>query len=163
MAAFRKLFEPINLGPTRIKNRIFNPPHGTTLSSHGKVTDELIAYHEARAKGGVGLIIIEGMTFHATYDYPDAFLYAGDDAIIPGLSKLHKACKAQGVPVFGQLFHAGRAVRLSHDGSRSLSYSASGIADERYRTIPVAMPNDMVWDVIEGVYPGSWPIGPGRP
>lgn len=53
-----KLLEPIQLGPTRVKNRIFNPPHGTTLSHQGAVTDELVAYHEARAKGGTGLIII---------------------------------------------------------------------------------------------------------
>ncbi len=150
MTQFSKLFEPIHLGPTRIKNRIFNPPHGTTLSSQGKVTDDLVAYHEARARGGVGLIVIEGMTFHHTYDYKGAFLYAGDDAVISGLSKLHQACTAHDVPVFGQLFHAGRAVRLSHDGSKSLAYSASSVADERYRTVPVAMPNDMVWEIIDG-------------
>ena len=131
-----------------MKNRIFNPPHGTTLSHQGRVTDELIAYHEMRAKGGVGLIILEGMTFHPTYDYKDAFLYAGDDSVISGLSRLHKACDAHDVPVFGQLFHAGRAVRLSRDGSKPLSYSASSVADERYRTIPVSMPNEMVWEII---------------
>ena len=146
---FQRLFEPIQLGSTRIKNRIFNPPHGTTLNHRGKVTDDLIAYHEARARGGAGLIIIEGMTFHSTYDYKDAFVYAGDNAVIPGLSRLHKVCKAYDVPVFGQLFHAGRAVRLSHDGSKPLAYSASSVADERYRTIPVAMPNAMVWEIID--------------
>jgi 2,4-dienoyl-CoA reductase-like NADH-dependent reductase (Old Yellow Enzyme family) len=58
---YENLLEPIELGPARIPNRIFNPPHGTTLGSEGVVTDNLIAYHEARAKGGVGLIILEGM------------------------------------------------------------------------------------------------------
>ena len=51
--------------------------------------------------------------------------------------------------MFGQLFHAGRGVRLSHDGSRPLSYSASDVADERYRVVPVPMPNDMVWEIID--------------
>ena len=150
MTEFSKLFSPIQLGSTKVKNRIFNPPHGTTLGHHGKVTDELIAYHETRAKGGVGMIVIEGMTFHETYDYKDAFLYAGDDAVISGLERLHNACRSHEVPVFGQLFHAGRAVRLSRDGSKPLSYSASSVADERYRTIPVEMPNAMVWEIVEG-------------
>ncbi|MEO0910687.1 MAG: hypothetical protein AAFX96_10230, partial [Pseudomonadota bacterium] len=57
MTEFSKLFSPIQLGSTRVKNRIFNPPHGTTLGHHGQVTDELIAYHETRAKGGVGMIV----------------------------------------------------------------------------------------------------------
>ncbi len=146
---YEHLLAPIELGPTRVHNRIFNPPHGTTLGHQGLVTDDLIAYHETRARGGVGLIIVESMTVHPSYGFEEAFLYAGSDKIIPGLNKLARACRAVGTPVFGQLFHAGRGVRLSHDGSRPLSYSASDMPDERYRVVPVPMPNDMVWEMID--------------
>jgi 2,4-dienoyl-CoA reductase-like NADH-dependent reductase (Old Yellow Enzyme family) len=146
---FEQLLQPIDLGPTRIRNRIFNPPHGTTLGKNGLATNQLIAYHQARAKGGAGLIILEGMTLHPSYGFEEAFLYAGSDKIIPGMKQLGEACREYDTPVFGQLFHAGRAVRLSHDGSRPLTYSASDIPDERYRVIPVPMPNDMVWEIIE--------------
>ncbi len=128
---------------------MFNPPHGTTLGHGGIVTDDLIAYHQARAQGGVGLIILESMTLHPSYGFKEAFLYAGSDKIISGLHKLGQACREQGTPVFGQLFHAGRAVRLSHDGSRPLTYSASDVPDECYRVIPVPMSNDMVWEMID--------------
>ncbi len=112
---YPKLLQPIELGPTKISNRIFNPPHGTTLSHNGVVTDDLIAYHRARAKGGVGLIILEGMTLHPSYGFEQAFLYAGSDRILPGMKKLAKACRQHGTPVFGQLFHAGRhAFRISY-------------------------------------------------
>ena len=147
--SFQHLLKPIDLGPTRIKNRIFNPPHGTTLGHNGVVTDELIAYHQTRARGGVGLTILESMTLHPSYGFEEAFLYAGSDKIIPGLQQLGKACREYGTPVFGQLFHAGRAVRLSHDGSKPVVYSASDIPDERYRVVPMPMPNDMVWEMIE--------------
>ena len=146
---FDNLLQPIELGPTRIRNRLFSPPHGTTLGHGGIVTDDLIAYHRTRARGGVGLIIIEGMTLHPSYGFEDSFLYAGNDRIVPGLNKLAETCRAEGTPVFGQLFHAGRAVRLSHDGSKPLTYSASDVPDERYRVIPVPMPNDMVWEMID--------------
>ena len=146
---YANLLKPISLGPTQIKNRIFNPPHGTTLGHNGVVTDELIAYHRARAEGGAGLIIMEGMTLHPSYGFEHAFLYAGSDRIIPGLNKLGETCRQFNTPVFGQLFHAGRAVRLSHDGSRPLTYSASDIPDERYRVVSVPMPNAMVWEIIE--------------
>jgi len=43
----QKLLEPITIGRVRIKNRIFRPPHGTHMGD-GAVTDDLIAYHEAR-------------------------------------------------------------------------------------------------------------------
>jgi len=146
---YERLLQPIELGPTRVRNRIFNPPHGTTLGHQGVVTDDLIAYHRTRAEGGVGLIIMESMTLHPSYDFEEAFLYAGDDKIIPGINQLARVCRDLGTPVFGQLFHAGRGVRLSHDGSRPLSYSASDIPDERYRVVPVPMPNDMVWEMID--------------
>lgn len=152
---YQHLLQPINLGPVRLKNRLFNPPHGTTLGNNGVVTDELIAYHEKRAIGGVGLIILESMTIHPSYGFEEAFLYAGSDKIIPGLSRLGQACRNHGTPVFGQLFHAGRAVRLSHDGSRPVVYSASDIPDERYRVVPVPMPNDMVWEIIESYVDGA--------
>ncbi|TNF86203.1 MAG: FAD-dependent oxidoreductase [Gammaproteobacteria bacterium] len=146
---FESLLQPVELGKTRLRNRIFNPPHGTTLGHQGMVTDDLIAYHLARARGGVGLIIMESMTVHPSYGFEQAFLYAGSDRIIDGLNRLVQSCRAEGTPVFGQLFHAGRGVRLSHDGSRPLSYSASDVPDERYRVVPVPMPNEMVWEMIE--------------
>ena len=147
--SYQNLLQPISLGPTEVKNRVFNPPHGTTLGHNGIVTNELIAYHEARARGGVGLIILESMTLHPSYSFEESFLYAGSDKIIPGLKRLGQICRSQGTPVFGQLFHAGRAVRLSRDGSRPVTYSASDIPDERYRVIPKSMPNEMVWEMID--------------
>lgn len=146
---YHQLLRAIELGPTKIRNRIFNPPHGTSLGHGGIVSEDLIAYHQTRARGGVGLIILEGMTLHPSYGFEEAFLYAGNDRIIPGMHNLVKACGEYDTPVFGQLFHAGRAVRLSHDGSRPLTYSASDVPDERYRVVPVPMPNDMVWEMID--------------
>ena len=119
------------------------------MGADGLVSDELIAYHEARAKGGAGLIILEGMAFHPSFAFESAYLNAGRDDIIPGMTELSRACGAHGTAVFGQLFHAGRSVRYSHDGSRPLVFSASDTPDDRYRVVPVPMPNDMIWEVIE--------------
>lgn len=47
MARYDNLFQPIQVGPVVISNRIVRSAHGTLL--HGEV---LIAYHEARARGG---------------------------------------------------------------------------------------------------------------
>jgi 2,4-dienoyl-CoA reductase-like NADH-dependent reductase (Old Yellow Enzyme family) len=146
---YESLLQPLDLGPTRVRNRIFNPPHGTSLGHGGIVTDDLIAYHNTRARGGAGLIILEGMTVHPSYGFEESFLYAGSDRIVDGIYRLGQSCRAEGTPVFGQLFHAGRGVRLSHDGSRPLSYSASDVPDERYRVVPVPMPNEMVWEIID--------------
>ena len=148
MPAFPELFNPITIGGVTLKNRIFSPPHGTSLGSGGMVGDRLVAYHEARAAGGAGLIIVEGMGFDATFGYPELYLYAGTDACIPGFRRLGDACHAHGCKVFAQLFHAGRAVRASHDGSRPVTYSASDTPDERYRVVPVPMSQRVIDGVV---------------
>jgi len=146
--AFPALFSPITLGGVTLKNRIFSPAHGTSLSRGGLVGDELVAYHEARAAGGAGLIVLEGMGFDATFGYPELYLFAGTDDCIPGLRRLADACHGHGCKVFGQLFHAGRAVRASHDGSRPVTYSASDTPDERYRVVPVPMTKAVIDGVV---------------
>ena len=55
-----KLFQPVNIGKMELKNRLVVPPMGSGFSApDGTVTDRLIKYHEARARGGFGLIIVE--------------------------------------------------------------------------------------------------------
>ena len=55
-----KLFEPGKIGKLEVKNRIIAAPlgYGFTFGTKpdGFLTDRLLAYNEARAKGGVGLI-----------------------------------------------------------------------------------------------------------
>ena len=59
MNTYHHLFSPIKVGHTTIKNRVFMPPISTNLADKGYITDELIQHYEARAKGGVGLIVTE--------------------------------------------------------------------------------------------------------
>ena len=57
---FERLFSPIVIGGVKIRNRVAIPPMNVNYSGvNGEVTKTLIDYHVARAKGGVGLHIIE--------------------------------------------------------------------------------------------------------
>jgi len=61
MTEFTKLFEPGMMGKVELKNRIIMAPCGTHYSTHyGMVSDSQLTYYAERAKGGAGLIIIEG-------------------------------------------------------------------------------------------------------
>ena len=53
------LFRPLEIGPVSLHCRIVSTAHQTTLARDHVVTPELLAYQEARARGGVGLIIME--------------------------------------------------------------------------------------------------------
>ena len=56
---FQKMFEPVNIGDVRIKNRIAMAPMGIVglTTPEGHPTQRAIDYYIERAKGGVGLII----------------------------------------------------------------------------------------------------------
>jgi hypothetical protein len=52
MTAFPNLFSPLTIAGVEIPNRILSTGHDTVMAHEGHVTDRLIAYHEARARGG---------------------------------------------------------------------------------------------------------------
>ena len=55
-----KLFEPVKIGSMEVKNRIVMAPMSTRLSTEfGVISDRIIEFYVERAKGGVGLIIVE--------------------------------------------------------------------------------------------------------
>ena len=54
---FENIFKPIKIGPVELKNRIVLAPMNETLSGvNGEVTEPMLAYFAARAKGGTALV-----------------------------------------------------------------------------------------------------------
>ncbi|MBN35672.1 MAG: oxidoreductase [Rhodospirillaceae bacterium] len=136
MKAFPHLFEPMALRGHTVRNRLFFPAHGTSLGKDGKVADSLIAYHEARAEGGAGMIIVEGMSMHPSFDIRSGYLLAADPEVVPGFRQLSDAVHCHDTVLLGQLFHPGAAMRSTLDGSRRPALSSSAIPFERYSLMP---------------------------
>ena len=105
MNKYPHLFEPIQIGETVVKNRVFMPPISTNLANKGYITDELVSHYAARAKGGVGLIITEVTTVEPTYIYLPGDISIADDSYIPGWKKLADAVHTYGAKIMPQLFH----------------------------------------------------------
>src|SRR5947209_10119182 len=107
-AAFSRLFSPISIGRVGLRNRTVFQPHFTALGGlDGMPTDDLVAYHEERARGGVGLIVTESHAVHPTGKMSGRFLNAYDPAVVLGFAKIAAAVHAQGAKIFGQLTHGG--------------------------------------------------------
>ena len=105
MNKYEHLFQPIKVGKTEIKNRIFMPPISTNLADKGYVTDELIQHYSARAKGGVGLIVSEVVTVEPTYVYLPGDMSIHDDSYIEGWKKVFEEVHKYGTKLLPQLFH----------------------------------------------------------
>ena len=64
---YPKIFEPITIKRTTIKNRIAMTPMGTNYGeTSGEMSNRHMNYYSLRAKGGTGLIILE----NANIEYP---------------------------------------------------------------------------------------------
>jgi 2,4-dienoyl-CoA reductase-like NADH-dependent reductase (Old Yellow Enzyme family)/thioredoxin reductase len=119
-----KLFEPFKIGTIKLKNRIVMPPMGTNFSTEdGSVTQRLKNYHVERAKGGVGLIIVEGAYVEPRGKGSVRQLAVDHDNKIPGLGELATAVHANGAKIALQLFHGGRQCHSSIIGTQPVSAS----------------------------------------
>ncbi|MBB2946500.1 hypothetical protein FB565_006268 [Actinoplanes lutulentus] len=109
---------PIDLGPARVKNRIFVAPHTTNFGEAGRnlVTRRHLDYHRERARGGAGLIITEGIRVHPT-SLRRLGLHAYDDEALAGLSALAEVVHAEDTRLFAQILHTGRHSGDDHYGS----------------------------------------------
>lgn len=119
-----KLFEAASIGKLSIKNRLVMPPmlmgYG---SADGYVTQRMLDYFEERAKGGVGMVIVEavGIRFEGkVYPY---FINCYDDTHLPGLTTLADVIKRHGARAAIQIADGGRNTRPDMTGEQPIAPS----------------------------------------
>ena len=149
-ALFPHLFSPFRIKSLEIRNRIFSTGHDTDLAEAGLPTDALIAYHEARARGGVGLIIVQVVAVHDSAQYTTEVLRAGSDACIPQFRRLFDAIHAEGAAAFVQLFHPGRELASRRDGAVRAAWGVSQTPSERFKVVPKVMSEVEIAAIIAG-------------
>ena len=149
-AAFPHLFTPITIGGATIRNRILSSGHDTVMAEDGLVTDRLVAYQEARARGGTGLIVIQVAGVHPTARYTSTELTADTDETVPGFTRLAEAIHRHGATVFGQLFHGGREIMETADGTLAVAWAPSAVPTERFHVMPRAMTDGLIREILDG-------------
>ncbi|MBD3192615.1 MAG: NAD(P)-binding protein [Candidatus Heimdallarchaeota archaeon] len=103
-----KIFEPITINNVEIKNRIIMPGMETNLClENGFISEDILKYYELRAKGGVGLIVVEGAYFDKKGRGTDHMISIEKRNRIQGLRKLANTIKKNGAKAALQIYHAG--------------------------------------------------------
>lgn len=103
------LFSPGRIGSLTIPNRIAMTAASASLSQpDGTMTEDMLAYYEARARGGVGLIITEMVCVDEARGvlFPRE-LNAAREENIPSFRRLADRVHPYGTKIFAQLFHPG--------------------------------------------------------
>jgi 2,4-dienoyl-CoA reductase (NADPH2) len=107
---FERLLEPGNIGSVKTRNRIIKTGAGTFMwhEEETHMNENIKAYYESLARGGVGLLIVESPTI----DYPLGARWPqryriDDDKYIQGLSELTQVIRKHNCPTFMQMNHDG--------------------------------------------------------
>src|SRR5436190_1573141 len=143
-----RLFSPLRLGPVEIPNRIVSTSHQTSLVHDHLPTDDLIAYHRARAAGGAGLIVVEATAVHPTGLLTAHTVGGYLPEIVPGWLRMSEAVKEHGTRLMCQLFHGGREMIAS--GTRPPAVAPSSIPSARFRTEPRALTKAEIAEMLDG-------------
>lgn len=124
-ADYPKIFEPITIKRTTIKNRIAMTPMGTNYGeTSGEMSPRHMNYYNLRAKGGVGLIILE----NANVEYPvgsngTSQIRIDHDSFMPRFYQLVETLHKSGATVAIQINHAGASASSARTGMETVSSS----------------------------------------
>ena len=117
-----KIFEPAQIGPLRLRNRVVKAATFEGRTPKALVTDELIEFHRQVAAGGVGMTTVaycaaapEGRTDrHQIYMRPEAQA---------GLRRLTEAVHNEGAAIAAQIGHAGPVANAASNRLPALTAS----------------------------------------
>jgi 2,4-dienoyl-CoA reductase-like NADH-dependent reductase (Old Yellow Enzyme family)/thioredoxin reductase len=121
------LFQPFHIGSVMLKNRLVMSPMTMNYATRdGVATEKLIRYYVERAKGGVGLIIVEG-----TFFTPEGKGYMNQLGLSSSghaekLGELTRAVHGlnNDAKIFIQIHHAGRRAHAEVSGFQPVAPSA---------------------------------------
>jgi 2,4-dienoyl-CoA reductase-like NADH-dependent reductase (Old Yellow Enzyme family)/thioredoxin reductase len=142
------LFSPLLVGPVELQNRIVSTAHQTTLVHDGLPTDDFVAYHEARARGGAGLIVLEATAVHPSSLLTSHTLAGFQKEIVPGLARVAEAVQEHGTRLFLQVLHGGREQIVSPPRPPALAPSA--VPSLRFHAEPRPLGGEEIESIVEG-------------
>ncbi len=143
------IFSPLTVKNMTIKNRIVMMPMGTNYGEQsGEMSFLHINYYEERAKGGVGLIIME----NASVDSPQGSngttqLRIDHDNYIPRLFKFCENIHRYGTCVAVQINHAGASAVSARTDMQPVS--ASDIPSKEGGEIPRPLQKDEILHIVK--------------
>jgi 2,4-dienoyl-CoA reductase-like NADH-dependent reductase (Old Yellow Enzyme family)/thioredoxin reductase len=150
---FSRLGSPLAIGPVELPNRIVSTAHQTTLVHEHLPNEDFVAYHEARARGGVGLIVLEAAAIHASGLLTSHTIGGYLPTVVDGYRRVAAAVQPHGTRLFVQLFHGGREQIAS--APRAPALAPSAVPSARFRTEPKAARADELEEIVAGFALGA--------
>ena len=114
------LFEPTELGPLTLRNRVIKAATFEGASPDGLVTDRLIEFHRAVAAGGAAMSTVAYLSI-APEGRTDAGCILLQPGASEGLRQLTDAIHAEGALASAQIGHAGPVANAASNRAKSIT------------------------------------------
>ncbi|MEM8791697.1 MAG: NADH:flavin oxidoreductase [Pseudomonadota bacterium] len=139
MSAYRNLLSPISIRGRTFRNRVLSTAHAPGYAEAGKPGERYQAYHEEKAKGGIGLTMFGGSS-NISRDSGSIYgqIYVGDDTIIPVFRSFADRIHKHGAGLMCQITHMGRRTGWSV-GDWLPTMGPSVIRDPAHHSVPREM------------------------
>jgi 2,4-dienoyl-CoA reductase-like NADH-dependent reductase (Old Yellow Enzyme family) len=148
MTPYPNLVSPVRCGPLELSGRIVSTAHQTSLVEGHLPTEDLVAYHEARAAGGAAAIFLEATAVHPTGLLTSHTLGGYLDGIAGGYERLARAVQRHGTKLLVQLFHGGREMFAAMP--RAATVAPSAVPSARLRSEPRALTIAEIEELVQG-------------
>lgn len=146
--SYPHLLSSLKVGPRTLRNRVLVTAHVPGLADGGVPGERYIAYHRARAKGGVGLQLTGATPVHRTSaQIEGAGLININERIVPGYRRLAAAVHDEGGTILAQLAHYGATINANEAGLPL--WAPSPRASELVREVPHEMTRAEIAEVVQ--------------
>ena len=139
MSAYRSLLSPITLRGRSFRNRVISTAHAPGYAEGGLPGERYQAYHEEKARGGIGVTVFGGSS-NISRDSGSIYgqIYLGDDAIVPVFRQFARRVQRHGAGILCQITHMGRRTGWA-GGDWLPTMGPSVIRDPAHHSVPYAM------------------------
>jgi 2,4-dienoyl-CoA reductase-like NADH-dependent reductase (Old Yellow Enzyme family) len=156
MSRYRHLLSPIEIRGRRFRNRAMSTAHAPGYAEGGLPGERYQAYHEEKAKGGIGLTMFGGSS-NVSADSGSIYgqIYVGDDAIIPVFRDFARRIHGHGAGLMCQITHMGRRTSWN-SGNWLPTMGPSALRDPAHHSVPYEMDRAEIARVTEAFAAAAW-------
>ena len=152
MKKYPNLLSPGNIGKVKLRNRVIMAAMGMSQSDNGFVNTAVLNHYSARARGGVGAIIVEVTCVDTPLGLnTKGMLVIDDDKYIPGMTELAGVIHAGGAKAFLQISHTGRGARRAIIGEQPVGPSPVAMPYSYMMGLENEVPRELTIEEIEAI------------
>ena len=140
------IFTPIRIGPVTLRNRIIRSAAFENMAYGNKPSQDLMDYHVAVARGGVGMTTLAYASVNRSGLSFDGQLWMREE-IVPALKEITDAIHAEGARASVQLGHCGNMTHRSTCGC--MPVGASGGFNLYSPTFMRRMREDEIYSLVD--------------